>query len=50
MSSDVLEKIISAIYERSPLWNSKEVNHKNKRIINQLWQEIKNELNIEGKY
>lgn len=50
MSSDVQEQIISAIFERTPIWNSKDVNHKNRRIINQLWEEIKNELNIEGKY
>ncbi|XP_013198613.1 transcription factor Adf-1-like [Amyelois transitella] len=47
MSSDVQEQIISAIFERRPIWNSKDVNHKNRRIINQLWEEIKNELNIE---
>lgn len=50
MSSDMLEEIISAIFERTPIWNSKDVNHKNRRVINQLWEEIKNELNIEGKY
>lgn len=50
MSSDVQELIISAIFERTPIWNSKDVNHKNRRIIKQLWEEIKNELNIEGKY
>nr|XP_049694242.1 transcription factor Adf-1-like [Helicoverpa armigera] len=47
MSSDVQEQLISLIFERTPIWNSKDVNHKNRRIINQLWEEIKNELNIE---
>ncbi|XP_028166305.1 transcription factor Adf-1-like [Ostrinia furnacalis] len=47
MSSDEQERIISAIFERRPIWNSKDVNHKHRRVINQLWEEIKNELNIE---
>ncbi|CAK1581612.1 unnamed protein product [Parnassius mnemosyne] len=47
MSSDVQEQINSEIFESTPIWNSKDVNHKNRRVINQLWEEIKNEMNIE---
>lgn len=44
------EELISFILSKPAIWDSKNIHHKNKRVIIKCWEEIKHHFgNVEGK-
>ena len=44
-----IESIITKIYERTPLWDKRNMAHSNHNVVNKLWAEVALETGYEGK-
>lgn len=44
------EKLISAVFLRSPIWDRKDKNHHNSMILIKLWKEVAEECQTTGNY
>ena len=42
--------LISEVYPRRPLWDREDPGHKNKELVNQLWQEVAKKCNITSEH
>ena len=45
-----VEKLITEVFVRDPLWNQVHLDHHNRHILNSLWTEVANELECKRKY
>ncbi|RUS82551.1 hypothetical protein EGW08_009681, partial [Elysia chlorotica] len=42
-----VDTLIASVYERPPVWDKKHKLHRNRNVIDRLWQEISNEMQME---
>jgi hypothetical protein len=45
-----VEQLIGAVYSRKALWQKKDVNHHNRDVIDNLWEEVAVALGSNSKY
>lgn len=44
------ERLIHEVRERPPLWDQRNLNYHNRVVVNALWQEIANLLQVNSEY
>lgn len=44
------EKLITCVFERTSIWDPRHKDHKNKIIVNKLWEEISKIAGSDGKH
>lgn len=49
-NANTTERLIQEVRARPPLWDQRNLNYHNRVVVNALWQDIANSLQLNSKY